>query len=134
MFAWGQTSSSLPGSSPGITPPPPFPTQAGPLTVAADSIMMPFRVQQTVPQTYEELMRDQFAADLTTPSNVKTEVEYDPATGFYVIRTKVGDTEITTPLMLSEKQYNDWQLRRQLQEYYQDRNQQLVQKIGRAHV
>ncbi len=29
--------------------------------------------------------------------------------------------------MLSEKQYNDWQLRRQLQEYYQDRNQQLVQ-------
>ena len=127
MFAWGQTSSSLPGSSPGITPPPPFPTQAGPLTVAADSIMMPFRVQQTVPQTYEELMRDQFAADLTTPSNVKTEVEYDPATGFYVIRTKVGDTEITTPLMLSEKQYNDWQLRRQLQEYYQDRNQQLVQ-------
>ena len=89
--------------------------------------MMPFRVQQTVPQTYEELMRDQFAADLTTPSNVKTEVEYDPATGFYVIRTKVGDTEITTPLMLSEKQYNDWQLRRQLQEYYQDRNQQLVQ-------
>ena len=127
MFAWGQTSSSLPGSSPGITPPPPFLTQAGPLTVAADSIMMPFRVQQTVPQTYEELMRDQFAADLTTPSNVKTEVEYDPATGFYVIRTKVGDTEITTPLMLSEKQYNDWQLRRQLQEYYQDRNQQLVQ-------
>ncbi len=127
MFAWGQTSSSLPGSSPGITPPPPFPAQAGPLTVAADSIMMPFRVQQTVPQTYEELMRDQFAADLTTPSNVKTEVEYDPATGFYVIRTKVGDTEITTPLMLSEKQYNDWQLRRQLQEYYQDRNQQLVQ-------
>lgn len=127
MFAWGQTSSSLPGSSPGITPPPPFPAQAGPLTVAADSIMMPFRVQQTVPQTYEELMRDQFAADLTTPSNVKTEVEYDPATGFYVIRTKVGVTEITTPLMLSEKQYNDWQLRRQLQEYYQDRNQQLVQ-------
>ncbi len=64
MFAWGQTSSSLPGSSPGITPPPPFLTQAGPLTVAADSIMMPFRVQQTVPQTYEELMRDQFAAVL----------------------------------------------------------------------
>ncbi len=128
MFAWGQTSSPLPGSSAGITPPPPFPAQAGPLTVAADSIMMPFRVQQTVPQTYEELMRDQFAADLTTPSNVKTEVEYDPATGFYVIRTKVGDTEIATPLMLSEKQYNDWQLRRQLQEYYQDRNQQLVQK------
>lgn len=127
MFAWGQTSSPLPGSSAGITPPPPFPAQAGPLTVAADSIMMPFRVQQTVPQTYEDLMRDQFAADLTTPSNVKTEVEYDPATGFYVIRTKVGDTEIATPLMLSEKQYNDWQLRRQLQEYYQDRNQQLVQ-------
>lgn len=127
MFAWGQSPAPLPGASSGITPPPPFPPQAGPLTVAADSIMMPYAVQQTVPQTYEDLMRDQYAADLTTPSNVKTEVEYDPATGFYVIRTKVGDTEITTPLMLSEKQYNDWQLRRQLQEYYQERNMQLVQ-------
>ena len=110
-----------------LAPPPPYPTQPGPLVQAADSLMMPFPVQQTVPQTYEDLMRDQFAADLSTPSNVQTIAEFDPDTGFYVIRTKVGDTEIATPLMLSEKQYNDWQLRRQLQDYYRERNMQLVE-------
>lgn len=89
--------------------------------------MMPFPVQQTVPADYERLMEDQFAADLSTPSNIVTVPEYDPETGYYVIRTKMGDTEITTPFILNEKQYNDWQFRRQLQEYYQERNQALAE-------
>ena len=89
--------------------------------------MMPFPVQQTVPADYERLMEDQFAADLSTPSNVVTIPEYDPETGYYVIRTKVGDTEITTPFILNEQQYNNWQFRRQLQEYYQERNQALAE-------
>ncbi|MDE5940576.1 MAG: hypothetical protein K2H14_00535, partial [Muribaculaceae bacterium] len=62
----------------------------------ADSIMMPFPVQQTVPADYENLMEDQFAADLQTPSNIKTVAEFDPLTGYYVIRTKLGDTDIST--------------------------------------
>ncbi|MDE6127055.1 MAG: cell surface protein SprA, partial [Muribaculaceae bacterium] len=91
------------------------------------SIMMPFPVQQTVPASYEALMEDQFAADLATPSNITTSPEFDPETGYYMIRTKLGDTEITTPFMLSQKQYDNWQLRRSLQEYYQERNQALAE-------
>ena len=87
--------------------------------------MMPFPVQQTVPANYENLMEDQFAADLATPSNIKTVAEFDPETGYYVIRTKLGDTDIATPFLLSEKQYDNWQLRRSLQEYYQQKNQEL---------
>ena len=87
--------------------------------------MMPFPVQQTVPANYENLMEDQFAADLATPSNLRTTAEFDPETGYYVVRTKLGETDITTPFLLSEKQYNNWQLRRSLQEYYQQRNQEL---------
>lgn len=90
-------------------------------------MMMPFPVQQTVPANYERLMEDQFAADLSTPSNIVTTPEYDPETGYWVIRTRVGDTEITTPFILNEKQYNNWQLRKQLQEYYQERNQALAE-------
>ncbi len=107
-----------------LPPPPPMPSA---MVGAADSIMMPFPVQQTVPASYEALMEDQFAADLATPSNITTSPEYDPETGYYVIRTKLGDTEITTPFMLSRKQYDNWQLRRSLQEYYQERNQLLVE-------
>ncbi|MDE6309158.1 MAG: cell surface protein SprA, partial [Muribaculaceae bacterium] len=107
-------------------PPPPqvFPT---PFNPPADSIMMPFATSNMIPQSYQDLVADELATDLATPSNIKTEAEYDPATGCYVIRTKVGDYEVATPFMLSEKQYNDWQLRRSLQEYYRERNMELAE-------
>ena len=98
-----------------------------PMNVAAvDSIMMPFPVQQTVPQDYEQLMEDQFAADLTTPSNLKTEVEFDPETGFYTIRTMLGDQQVGTPFMLSQQEFNNWQLRKSMQQYLAERNRQLA--------
>ena len=78
-----------------------------------------------MPSNYGNLMEDQFAADLATPSNIRTTAEHDPTTGFYVVRTRLGDTDITTPFLLTEKQYNNWQLRRDLGEYYQARNQEL---------
>ena len=123
VYAFAQINSN---GNKGIDPPPFYPAVAPPAN-PADSIMMPFPVQQTVPANYENLMEDQFAADLQTPSNIKTVAEYDPATGYYVVRTKLGDTDITTPFLLTEKQYDNWQLRKSLQEYYQERNQQLAE-------
>lgn len=101
--------------------PPPAPATNAPLP-QLDSIMLPFPVQQTVPQSYEELMGREFSADLATPDNIKTLTEYDPATGCYVIRTMVGDQEITTPFIISAAAYNNWQTRRDMQEYYRKRN------------
>lgn len=97
-----------------------------PLVAEADSIMMPFPVQQTVPQTYEDLMAEEFAADLDTPSNIKTVTEYDPETGCYVVRTKLGDMDIATPFYLSAEQYNNWQLRESMQNYYRKRNAEAI--------
>ncbi len=92
----------------------------------SDSIALPFPVQQTVPQTYDDLMDDERAYDLATPSNIKTEAEYDPATGCYVVRTKIGDIDIATPFVMTAQQYNDWQLRRSMQQYYRERNLGLI--------
>ena len=112
--------------TPQITPPPPAGYPGNPLVNLADSAMMPFPVQRTVPQSYEDLMRDELGYDLATPSNIKTEAEYDPATGCYIVRTKLGDVDIATPFLLTAQQYNDWQLRRSMQQYYRDRNMGLV--------
>jgi cell surface protein SprA len=109
-----------------ITPPPPMPPIADPSN-GNDSVMLPFPVKQTVPADYDKLLEDEYGADLTTPSNILTVPEYDPETGVYVIRNTLGGVEITTPFILNEKQYNDWQLRRQLQDYYQERNMELIQ-------
>lgn len=113
--------------NPTIPPPPPAAYPPPPPLDPADSIMMPFPVQQTVPQSYEDLMEDELAYDLASPSNIKTEAEYDPATGCYIVRTRMGDYDIATPFLLTEAQYNNWQLRRSLQNYYRERNLALIE-------
>lgn len=65
-----------------------------------DSVQTHFPITKTSPEKYEDIGKES-PADLKTPSNVKTVVEYDPTTNCYVMRTKVGDTEIATPFMLS---------------------------------
>ncbi len=124
VYAYSQINTSSPSQ---FTPPPPFFSSSS-MVSEADSIMMPFPVRQTIPSDYEQLMEDQFAADLSTPSNIRTVTEFDPTTGYYIVRTKLGDSEITTPFLLSEKQYNNWELRRSLQEYYQERNRALIEE------
>ena len=114
--------------NPTITPPPPAAYPPAAPTAPGDSVALPFPVGETVPRGYEELLEDELAYDLSTPSNIKTTAEYDPATGYYIVRTRVGDFDIATPFMLSQSQYNDWQLRRSLQQYYKERNMALMEK------
>ncbi len=113
--------------TPVITPPPPaaYPPPPPPAN-PADTVMLPMGATQTVPQSYDDLMADEMAYDLATPSNIKTEAEYDPATGCYIVRTRMGDFDIATPFLLTAAQYDNWQLRRSLQDYYRERNQALV--------
>lgn len=107
-----------------LAPPPTFRAIAP--KAAKDTTSMPFATRSVIPHSYEDLIADEQAYDLATPSNIKTEAEYDPETRCYIVRTKLGDTEITTPFMLSEAQYNDWQLRRSMQQYYKQRNLEQV--------
>ncbi|MBD5316441.1 MAG: cell surface protein SprA [Bacteroides sp.] len=103
-----------------VTPPPPGPAEEGP--------EMPYPVSPTVPQTYEDLMNAEFAADLANPSNLRTVTEFDPETGCYIVRTRVGDMDIATPFMLSPEQYNNWQARQSMIDYYRERNAMLAQE------
>ncbi len=79
-----------------------------------------------VPRSYEDLMRDEMAFDLESPSNITTSADFDPATGCYIVHTRLGDIDIATPFMLTVEQYNNWQFRRSMQRYYRERNTALV--------
>ena len=91
---------------------------------ANDSIDTAFPVQQTSPETYESLLDEETPMDLKTPTNIMTVPEYDPLTKTYVIRTKVGEHDIATPFILSENQFNNWQLRQSMSNYYQEKNRE----------
>ena len=101
--------------------PPPAPASVPP-AAPGDSIGLPMPIAPSIPRSYEDLMRDEMAYDLSTPSNIKTTADYDPATGCYIVRTRLGDIDIATPFMLTAEQYNNWQFRRSMQQYYRERN------------
>ncbi len=93
---------------------------------ASDSSMLRLPISPTVPRGYEDLTEDEKAYDLATPSNIETVAEYDPATQCYIIYTRVGTIDIAQPYMLTAQQYNDWQIRRSMQQYYKERNMGLI--------
>ena len=108
--------------------PPPAPSNTTPPPSNSNEVDMKYDVKPTVPDNYTDLMSEGGPMDLKTPSNITTTAEYDIATGCYVIRTRLGDTDIATPFMLSASQYNDWQMRQSMQEYYRSRNAELFEE------
>ena len=51
-----------------------------------DSIKMaPLQVEGVGADNYDDLTRPQSSLDLENPDNVKTSIEYDPLTGYYVL-------------------------------------------------
>lgn len=81
----------------------------------------PFEVKKTSTDTYNELTR-KLPMDAPLPDNVKTTVEYDIRTGNYVVRTRVGDSEITTPFMLSDQEYARYSAMKEQSQYWQELN------------
>lgn len=109
-------------SEPQMSPPAPAGYPPAVATAPGDSLTLPFGASTTVPQNYDELMADELGYDLSTPSNIITSADYDPTTGCYIVRTRVGGIDVATPFMLTPAQYNNWQFRRSMQKYYRERN------------
>lgn len=80
-----------------------------------------FPVKKTQITTYRDL-KDNPPADLRTPSNIKTSVEYDPKTNLYIFRTKVGDQEVSTPFSLTPQEYMDYTLKQSMANYFRGKN------------
>ena len=100
------------------------PEEAADFVTETDSaIWAPTKVKQLGAQNYGELTMPTSSMDLQDPGNISTTVEYQPETGTYVIRTKIGDTDITTPYMLTQEEYNKYAERQIMHQYWQ-------QKIG----
>ena len=111
-----------------LTPPPPAPVgEYIEGTHIPDSIILPSPVSPTLPRGYADYIGREYAADLSDPQNIKTEVVYDPEIGKYVIHTRVGDMDIVTPYMMTPEEYNSMVNRRDMYDYFRERNSVTVQ-------
>jgi cell surface protein SprA len=82
-----------------------------------------YPISKTVPADLQDLTR-QSPADLQDPENLKTVVEYDIHSGMYIIRTKVGDMEIETPITLTPEEYQDYSMQESMRAYYREKNEE----------
>ncbi|MDR3268196.1 MAG: cell surface protein SprA [Tannerella sp.] len=94
-----------------------------------DDTLPPSRypVSKTMPREYQDLVKPA-PADLRDPENLHTVIEYDLHTGMYVVRTKIGDMEIETPLTLTPEEYQDYSMQESMRAYYRQKNEENFRK------
>jgi cell surface protein SprA len=101
-----------------------FPALRAPIVHSEDTVPPArYPVSKTMPDKYEDILQ-QSPADLKEPENVKTSVEYDINTGVYLFRTKIGDMDIGTPLMLTPEEYRDYDMHQSLRMYFKRKNEE----------
>ena len=61
---------------------------------------------------------------LNDPENFSQEVIYDPITGQYTFKHKIGDFEYMTPTTMTQQEYFDYKNRQGVMEYWRDRRKQ----------
>lgn len=103
-------------TTPSETTPP-----AGTGTASGDNSALRYPLNKTEAVTYEDLQY-RSPADLQDPSNINSSIEYDPYTGLYIFRTKVGDMDIATPFVLNESEYRDYSMQQSMNSYWSEKN------------
>lgn len=58
---------------------------------------------------------------LEDPENIKTNVEYDPKTGNYIVKQKVGDQDYRPETYMNLKEYQEYMYQKQMREYWRSR-------------
>lgn len=61
---------------------------------------------------------------LSDPENIKQEIVYDPVTGQYTFKRKIGDFEYQTPTTMSQDDFLKYQSQKGIMEYWKERRSQ----------
>ena len=83
------------------------------------AIMAPMQVKGIGVNNYDDLSRMPSSLDLQDPENVNTTIEYDPLTGGYVLRTRMGDVDIATPYMMTAEEYRTYSEKQEMGKFWQ---------------
>jgi len=76
--------------------------------------------EETFPYTGEENTNPLF---LKVPENIQSEVKYDPETGMYILRHKMGDIDYRPPTYMTLEEYRDYEMQNAVDDYWRERAQ-----------
>ena len=88
-----------------------------------------WKIQKTAPIEVADL--DSSSLDLRFPENIKQEVEYDDSTGMYVIGSKIGDSYLNAPVLMTPEEYRRWSERREMYQFFRKKDAENVVNKGK---
>ena len=88
-----------------------------------------WRIQKTAPIEVADL--DSSALDLRFPENIRQQVEYDDSLNVYKIGSKMGDSYLNTPVLMSPEEYQQWSERREREQFFRKKDAQNVADKGK---
>ena len=95
-----------------------------------DSLLHPrWKIQRTMPITYDDL--EQGSTDLSRPENLKQNVVYNDTLDRYVIGTKMGNTWVAAPVMMSVQEYQKWVEKQKMAQYFRSKNSEIYETKGK---
>ena len=88
-----------------------------------------WKVQRTAPVLTSDL--DTSALDLRMPDNVKQQVEYNDSLNLYFIGSKMGDSYLNAPIMMTPEEYMRWSERRARQQFFRSKDAETAKAKGK---
>ena len=71
--------------------------------------------------------------DLNTPSNVTNDVIYDPVTGEYILRSRIGENiDYRPPQSMSLEEYMNYDMEKAMQTYWLEKNQEETERAAKG--
>ncbi|HET6559898.1 MAG TPA: cell surface protein SprA, partial [Prolixibacteraceae bacterium] len=67
--------------------------------------------------------KDSAGLYLKRPSNIRTEIEYDPVSGEYIFTEKVGDLNFRLPKTMTRKEFQQYDFEQSVQNYWRNQTQ-----------
>ena len=88
-----------------------------------------WKIQKTAPIEVADL--DSSVLDLHLPENIRQSVEYDDSLNMYIIGSKIGDTYLNAPVMMTPEEYRQWSGRRALRDFFRQKETVNVANEGK---
>ena len=87
-----------------------------------------WRIQPTVPTFVADL--DSSALDLKMPQNIRQMVEYDDSANVYYLGSKLGNSYLNAPLLMTPEEYRKWSEQRDMRRFFRMKDADYVASKG----
>jgi len=95
-----------------------------------DSLLHPrWKIKRTAPIFVNDL--DSSALDLKMPDNIKQQVVYNDSLNLYFIGSKIGDSYLNAPLLMTPEEYAKWSERRSMRDFFRKKDAENVANKGK---